>query len=77
MKCRICSRKAIENGYCKFHAKAYENIVHEYDSWKRALEISWKEYLSKIAENPLTGQWAKEAAEHLVNSGEKENVTQG
>jgi len=51
--------------------KAYESIVEKYGSWKRAMEISWKEYLSEIVKNPLTGEWAKEVAEHLIKSGEK------
>jgi hypothetical protein len=51
--------------------KAYESIVKKYDSWKRAMEISWKEYLSEIVKNPLTGEWAKEVAEHLIKSGER------
>jgi hypothetical protein len=77
LKCTVCDREASENVYCKFHGEAYENIVKKYDSWKRALGISWKEYLSEIAKNPLTGQWAKETAEHLIKSGEKEDVAQG
>lgn len=74
MKCAICSREAIENNYCELHLKAYESIVKKYEHWKKALEISWKEYLSEIAKNPLTGEWAKEVAEYLSKSGEKENV---
>lgn len=76
MKCVICSKEAAKKGYCKRHRKAYENIVKKYDEWKRALEISWKEYLSEIIKNPLTGEWAKEVAEYLVKSSEKQNVTQ-
>jgi hypothetical protein len=71
LKCKICIRKASQKGYCKFHAKAYENIIQNYDPWKKALEISWKEYLSEIAKNPLTGQWTKETVERLISSGEK------
>jgi hypothetical protein len=74
VKCKICNRKADENGYCKSHAKAYGNIIQRYDLWRTVLKISWKEYLSEIANNPLTGQWAKEVAQHLMNCGEKENV---
>ncbi len=54
--------------------KAYESIMKKYDQWKKALEISWKEYLSEIAKNPLTGEWAKEVAEYLSKSGERNNV---
>jgi hypothetical protein len=57
--------------------KAYESIIEKYELWKRALEISWKEYLSEIVKNPLTGEWVREVAEHLIKSGEKQNVTNG
>lgn len=77
MKCVICGREAGEKGYCELHAKAYESIDKKYHEWKKALEISWKEYLSEIVKNPLTGEWAKEVAEHLIESGEKQVVTQG
>lgn len=76
MKCVICSRETDEKSYCELHVKAYENINKKYDEWKKALEISWKEYLSEIVKNPLTGEWAKEVAEHLIKSGEKQSVTQ-
>ena len=77
MNCKICSREAGENGYCELHTKAYENIVKKYDTWKRALEISWKEYLSEVVKSSLAGEWAKEVAEHLIDSGGKQNVTNG
>jgi len=74
LKCVVCSRDAGEKGYCELHLKAYENIVKNYDAWKKALEISWKEYLSGVVKNPLTGEWAKEVAEYLIKSGDKESV---
>ena len=77
MKCVMCSKEADEKGYCELHAKAYESIVKKYDVWQEAMGISWKEYLSRIIKNPLTGEWAKEVAEHLIKSGEKKGVTQG
>jgi len=77
LKCKICGREAGENGYCELHMKAYANIVKKYEFWKRALEIPWKEYLSEIVKNPLTGEWAKEVAEYLIKSGEKQNVANG
>ncbi|NWF87199.1 hypothetical protein HXY32_05260 [Candidatus Bathyarchaeota archaeon] len=74
MHCKICSREAGEKGYCKLHMTAYERILEKYVAWKKALEISWKEYLSEIVKNPLTGEWAKEVAEHLIRDGEKRDV---
>ncbi len=75
MKCAICNREAGEKGYCELHMKAHESIVKKHALWKKALEISWKEYLSEIAKNPLTGEWAREVAEHLIKTGENQNVT--
>jgi hypothetical protein len=71
LKCKICDKEASENGYCSSHAKAYESIAKKYGLWRKALQVSWKEYLSEIAKNPLTGEWAKEVAQHLAKSGER------
>ncbi|MEM3765464.1 MAG: hypothetical protein QXU46_00370 [Candidatus Bathyarchaeia archaeon] len=70
MKCAVCNREAVKNGYCELHARAYQSIMKKYEVWKKALEISWKEYLSEIVKNPFTGEWAKEMAEHLIKIGE-------
>ena len=77
MKCRICSREAIESKYCELHQKAHENITKKYELWEKALRISWKEYLSEIVKNSLTGEWAKEVADYLIKTGEKQSVTNG
>jgi hypothetical protein len=74
LKCKICDREACHNRYCELHKKAYENVSKKYDVWKKALEISWKEYLSEIAKNSLTGEWAREVADYLTKSGEKIDV---
>ncbi|MBE0512043.1 hypothetical protein IBX38_03225 [Candidatus Bathyarchaeota archaeon] len=70
MKCRICNREAVEK-YCELHEKAYRSIVQKYDDWKRAIDISWKEYLNEILKNPYTGSWAKEVAERLMKDGDR------
>jgi hypothetical protein len=54
--------------------KAYENIVKKYDFWRKALQIPWGEYLSEIQQNSLTGEWAKEVANHLINNEGKRSV---
>jgi hypothetical protein len=70
MKCRICNREAVEK-YCELHEKAYRSIVQKYDDWKRAIDISWKEYLNEILKNPYTGSWAKEVTEKLMKDGDR------
>jgi hypothetical protein len=36
-------------------------MVKKYDSWRKALRISWKEYISEIEKNSVTGEWARDA----------------
>lgn len=66
MKCKICDREAVTE-YSELHEKAHEGIVQKYNVWKRALEISWKEYLNEVLKNPNTGTWAKEVTKGLFN----------
>jgi hypothetical protein len=68
MKCTVCGEEAGEQNYCTLHSKAYKAIVDSYGRWKKAIGISWKDYLSEIAKNPLTGEWAKEVAENLIEA---------
>jgi hypothetical protein len=74
LNCKICHRKPVKNGFCQMHLKAYENVVEKYDFWRKSLKISWKEYLSEIEQNSLTGEWAKEVANYLINSEETKSV---
>lgn len=73
MQCAVCSREALQNGFCELHAKAYKSIVKKYEVWKKALDISWKEYLREIIKNPFTGEWAKEVAEYLIKTEETQH----
>jgi len=67
LKCEICERETTTNSeYCKLHEKARQNLIETYEDWKKALDISWKEYLNEVMKNPLTGEWAKEVAQHLI-----------
>ena len=70
MKCKICNREA-KGKYCEIHERAYRNIVKKFEDWRRAIEISWKEYLNEVAKNPYTGDWAKEVAEELIKSEDR------
>jgi len=70
MKCRICNREAVDQ-YCELHEKAYRNIVQRYEDWRKAMEISWKEYLNEVMKNLYTGSWAKEVAEQLMKNEDR------
>jgi hypothetical protein len=48
--------------------------MEKYGFWRNAQGISWKEYLREIEQNPLTGEWAKEVANYLINSEETKSV---
>ena len=70
MKCRICNKEAVEK-YCELHEKAYRSIVQKYEDWKRAIDISYREYLNEILKNSYTGSWAKEVVEKLMKDGDR------
>lgn len=70
LRCKICDRDAVDEGYCDLHFEAYNNILEKYEVWRKAMDISWKDYLSELIKNPLTGYWAKEVAEKLLKDGE-------
>jgi hypothetical protein len=74
LKCKACEREANERDFCQLHLKAYGNIVRKYEFWRKGLKISWKEYLSEINKNPLTGECAKEVADYLISKEEAKNV---
>ena len=67
MKCKICGKEAV-SGYCELHERAYKNLMEKYEVWKKALDISWKDYLREVAKNSYTGSWVKEVAEQLMKS---------
>ena len=68
MRCKACRREAGEREFCPVHLKAYENIAEKYEVWRKALNITWEEYLREIEKHSLTGEWAKEVANYLVNN---------
>jgi hypothetical protein len=58
-------------------ARVCNLIIKKYDGWKKAMNITWKEYLSEIAKNPLAGAWAREVAQHLIKTEDQKNVKNG
>jgi hypothetical protein len=67
MKCIVCDREAVEK-YCELHKKAYRSVIQKFENWKRAMTISWKEYLKAVVENAYTGSYAREVAEQLLKN---------
>jgi hypothetical protein len=68
LKCQVCHREAGKKSFCLLHLKACERIVKEFCVWRKALKVSWVEYLSEIEKNSLTGEWAKEVVNYLINN---------
>lgn len=73
MKCKVCGREAKAKGFCPLHLKAYLNVIEKFDVWAKALSISWSEYLCEVQKNSLTGEWAKEVINCLIQE-EKQGV---
>jgi hypothetical protein len=76
LNCKVCEKEAQENGFCTLHQRAYDNLMESYSLWRKALKISWQEYLSQVAKNSLTGDWVKEVAKYLIENEETKNVKQ-
>ena len=69
MTCKICSRTS-DKKYCDLHEKAYKNLVKNYDNWKKAMKISWDEYVDAITDNSYTGSWVRDVTNELKGSAE-------
>jgi hypothetical protein len=63
-----------DNELCSFHLAAYNSLVQQYETWKKALVISWKDYLRKVEMNSVTGDWAREVANYLSKKEETKDV---
>jgi hypothetical protein len=74
LNCKICQRETVKGEFCAIHSEAYENLVEKYSCWRKALKLSWREYLSEIERNPLTGEWTKKVVSCLISSEETGNV---
>ena len=70
MLCKACGGKSGEREFCPVHLKAFENVVEKYEVWRKALNITWEEYLREIEKHSLTGEWAKEVTAHMLSNGE-------
>jgi hypothetical protein len=70
MFCKICGRdSSSENGYCKYHQEALENLQAAYEDWKKASGVSWEEYIESICRIDEAGQWVHDVAEQIMSEG--------
>ncbi len=67
VKCKICGKEAENESYCVLHGKAYRSLTEKFEAWKKALEVSFEDYLRGIIKNSLTGTKVKEVAEALLS----------
>lgn len=67
LSCKICGKETVNKNYCALHEKAYQNLMEKFETWKEALDLSWKDYLNEIIKNLFAGTKAKEVAESLLS----------
>ena len=66
--CAICMKPAADGQVlCPYHQKAYVNLREKCENWKKALGISWEEYLRVVLKNPNSGDWVKELCGYLLS----------
>jgi len=69
-RCTVCDReKQGDSVYCEHHQAAYSNLEESYPQWRRALGLSWTEYLEKVDKASGTGTWVKEVIKDILSGG--------
>ncbi len=66
-KCSICNEPTENNQFCEIHQAAYNKLHEEYNKWKKAVEITWEDYLDELIKNQYTGKAIKEIIDYLKN----------
>jgi hypothetical protein len=69
MRCNLCRRQSIEQGYCEYHREAYTHLIDAYDTWKVSTGVSWTEFLSEVSKTKEIGAWARDVAQELLSKG--------
>ncbi len=66
--CRVCGRERRGDAvYCERHQAAYGSLEECYPHWRRALGLSWREYLEKVSRISGTGIWVKEVIKDILS----------
>lgn len=69
-KCIIpgCRGDSFKEGLCRIHYSAYENVLKTYEEWKTRKNLSFNDYLVKIAKLKSTGSLVKDVVKHFLTS---------
>lgn len=49
-----------------WHKISYGRLVESFKYWRKAKDISWKDYLREVIDNPNSGNWVKEVASYIL-----------
>ena len=70
-RCSLCHRGREEGSeYCPYHMLALKKLEEAYESWRKALEVEWHDFIGIVSERSETGVWAKDVALSLLNAEE-------
>jgi len=64
-KCLICGREAWRNNLCKYHYRALENLVKNYEVWRSRENVDWKEYINALKSLKITGEWVRDVIKNV------------
>ena len=70
-KCSLCWRAASQSlsegvKLCDIHMKAYLNLINMYKEWKKQLNLSFNEYITKLRKLSSVGRIVKDVIELIV-----------
>jgi DNA topoisomerase-1 len=67
-KCIIdtCTLDAYAKGLCKIHYEALENLYKTYELWRERKEITFDQYINKLAKMKSTGRFVKEVIKYYL-----------
>lgn len=66
--CVVCGAIA-EGELCFRHERALRELRDKYPAWRAAFNYTVREYLEAVVKRKETGEWAKELARYILESG--------
>jgi DNA topoisomerase-1 len=67
-KCLIdtCTLDAYAKGLCKIHYEALESLYKTYEQWRERKEVTFDQYINKLAKMKSTGRFVKEVIKYYL-----------